>query len=212
MRLLVAILLLLVTKWSSSYDNLAKDCKLSLGAFRQGFAVNCLGGQRQNDLFIKHFRKNVLLPMVLKMALKTELCPIASQLGKYYTFNARKGRSDEDFLQSKSVLQQLSIDQLERLLQDLQIEGRNCSCSAFCQERSDYNSTNIMCKRYLLEKKMANLAAMGLASHRFWRCKRYLLVKKWSIWLLWDSLVIRFGGAKGTFWGKNGQFGCYETH
>ena len=157
---------------------MAKDCKLSLGAFRQGFAVNCLGGQRQNDLFIKHFRKNVLLPMVLKMALKTELCPIASQLGKYYTFNARKGRSDEDFLQSKSVLQQLSIDQLERLLQDLQIEGRNCSCSAFCQERSersDYNSTNVMCKRYLLEKK-------------------------WPIWLLWDLLVIDFGGAKGTFW------------
>lgn len=109
----------------SSYKNLNKDCHLRLGDFRQGFLVRCRGGEEQNQKFIWHLRQKVLLPMVLKMALKTDLCLIATHL-KHHTEGGNKGAerqaraenmiSDE----SKSVLEQLTTGQLETLLQELQ--------------------------------------------------------------------------------------------
>ena len=60
-----------------------QDCSMKLGPFEQGFDIECDGGQEQVDLFTKHLREKVLLPTVLKMALKTDLCGISDQIQKY---------------------------------------------------------------------------------------------------------------------------------
>ena len=60
--------------------NLTEDCSLRLGAYNQGFLVNCRGGKDQNEHFINHLRQSVLLPLVVKSALKTDICAVTSHL------------------------------------------------------------------------------------------------------------------------------------
>ena len=60
-----------------------KDCIMTLGPYEQGFDIECTGGQEQIDLFTEHLREKVLLPTVIKMALKTDLCGISDQIQKY---------------------------------------------------------------------------------------------------------------------------------
>ena len=62
--------------------NLSEDCSLRLGAQNQGFIVNCQGGKEQNDHFISHLRRSVLLPLIVKSALKTDLCAVTSHLSQ----------------------------------------------------------------------------------------------------------------------------------
>ena len=62
--------------------NLSEDCSLRLGAQNQGFIVNCQGGKEQNEHFISHLRQSVLLPLIVKSALKTDLCAITSHLSQ----------------------------------------------------------------------------------------------------------------------------------
>ena len=62
--------------------NLSGDCSLRLGAQNQGFIVNCQGGKEQNEHFISHLRQSVLLPLIVKSALKTDLCAITSHLSQ----------------------------------------------------------------------------------------------------------------------------------
>ena len=62
--------------------NLSEDCSLRLGAQNQGFIVNCQGGKEQNEHFISHLRQSVLLPLIVKSALKTDLCAVTSHLSQ----------------------------------------------------------------------------------------------------------------------------------
>ena len=62
--------------------NLTEDCSLRLGAYNQGFLVNCRGGKNQNEHFINHLRQSVLLPLVVKSALKTDICAVTSHLSQ----------------------------------------------------------------------------------------------------------------------------------
>ena len=62
--------------------NLSDDCSLRLGAQNQGFIVNCQGGKEQNEHFISHLRQSVLLPLIVKSALKTDLCAVTSHLSQ----------------------------------------------------------------------------------------------------------------------------------
>lgn len=82
--------------------------------------MRCHGGEEQNQRFIRHLRQKVLLPMVLKMALKTDLCLIANHV-KQYGGTERQARAESRISdESKSVLEQLTTEQLETLLQELQ--------------------------------------------------------------------------------------------
>ena len=62
--------------------NLSEDCSLRLGAQNKGFIVNCQGGKEQNEHFISHLRQSVLLPLIVKSALKTDLCAVTSHLSQ----------------------------------------------------------------------------------------------------------------------------------
>ena len=72
----------IVVPWVCT-NQLYQDCSMTLGQFGQGFDIECIGGQDQIDLFTRHLREKVLLPTVIKMALKTDLCGISDQIQKY---------------------------------------------------------------------------------------------------------------------------------
>ena len=66
-----------------SESDLHRDCLMRLGQYGQGFDIQCEGGAEQISLFNRYLRQQVLLPTLIKMALKTDLCSISQQLEKY---------------------------------------------------------------------------------------------------------------------------------
>ena len=114
--------LLVVLVHGSEFD-LHKDCVMRLGQHGQGFDIQCEGGVDQISLFNRYLRQQVLLPTLIKMALKTDLCSISQQLvkyGKIFGFKkVRQQRSNPVVNQHPSWLDQLSDEQLESLLEEL---------------------------------------------------------------------------------------------
>ena len=74
----ILIFCLAITK--SDYQ----DCVMRLGQYGQGFDIQCQGQDPdQIQAFNQHLKEQILLPMVIKMAMKTDLCSISEQLQKY---------------------------------------------------------------------------------------------------------------------------------
>ena len=123
MILEVCIIVFLISSVRSY--NLTEDCSLRLGSFDQGFFVNCRT-KEQNEHFVNHLRQSVLLPLVVKTALKTDLCSLTSHLsqgfGALTRWRRRRRKRSED---SKAALDLLTTEQLETLLYDLQFEDEN---------------------------------------------------------------------------------------
>ena len=121
----------------SAQQNFAEDCSLRLGTYHQGFKVHCAGGPDQSKNFIKELRQGVLLPLLVKTALSTDLCPITSQLHHY--LNHRQSRQVLTTA-SKAILEKLTDEQLESLLHDLQFvpqdEEKNSTISLQTQQQS----------------------------------------------------------------------------
>ena len=87
--------------------------------------VQCREGQHQIDAFVHHLKRRVFLPTVLKIALKTDLCPIRDFLKHYNKHTHMQGihyhqRPKRDISNStKLLLDQFSDEQLEQLLEEL---------------------------------------------------------------------------------------------
>ena len=103
----------------------SQDCVMRLGQYGQGFDIQCTRPD-QIQAFNQHLREKVLLPMVIKMALRTDLCGISEQLEKYgkiFGFRHTNKRERRTTLQEPSEVQewlnQLSDVQLESLLKEL---------------------------------------------------------------------------------------------
>ena len=136
---LIFFLTLIIASASSS--DLSQDCTMRLGQFGQGFDIQCQGGQDQIDHFTKHLREQVLLPTVIKMALRTDLCGISDQIEKYGKVfgyrrkNKRHATLNED---QNQWLNHLSDQQLESLLEELDanLKSANVSNSTSFQTQS----------------------------------------------------------------------------
>ena len=87
--------------------------------------VQCREGQPQIDAFVHHLKRRVFLPTVLKIALKTDLCPIRDFLKHYNKHTNMQGihyhqRPKRELSNStKLLLDQFSDEQLEQLLEEL---------------------------------------------------------------------------------------------
>ena len=101
---------------------MSQDCSLRLGTHGQGFVVKCRKGRPQNEAFISHLRKKVFLPTVLKIALKTDLCPIKNLLSQYTKIYGIHRIKRDLSNGTKGLLNQFSDEQLHQLLEELKFD------------------------------------------------------------------------------------------
>ena len=80
--------------------------------------VQCRGGKIQNEAFIDHLRKKIFLPTVLKVALKTDLCPIKDLLRQYTRIYGIRHRTKRNLISNstKELLDEFSNEQLQQIL------------------------------------------------------------------------------------------------
>jgi hypothetical protein len=100
---------------------MSSGCTMKLGTFGQGLVVKCDGGKEHRSRFLEHLRKNVILPSLVKVALKTDFCSTIEALSRntgYYSLRTRagKGLSLSEQEEAKGILDQLSDDEIEHLL------------------------------------------------------------------------------------------------
>ena len=87
--------------------------------------VQCHGGKVQNEAFIDYLRKKIFLPIVLKVALKTDLCPIKDLLKQYtniYGIRHRMKRNSLISNSTKELLDEFSNEQLQQILDELKVD------------------------------------------------------------------------------------------
>ena len=85
--------------------------------------VQCRGGKDQNEAFIDHLRKKIFLPTVLKVALKTDLCPIKDLLRQYTSiYGIHRMKRNLISNSTKELLDEFSNEQLQQILDELKVD------------------------------------------------------------------------------------------
>ena len=118
--LLVLVSTVFITDCSIQDFDMSRDCKMSLGYPRSnGLKIKCAGGRAQNEQFLHELKRHFFLPSFMKIAMETEFCSVAQLLSRYHR---RKGKRSGKALDNKTILEQLSDEQLQQFLDELTIE------------------------------------------------------------------------------------------